>query len=67
MKFFVNKNLMHNGKVFSKGHQVKESDDGFKELFRVGHISEVKQHEKIEAKPSEKPAKLQEPEKQPKK
>lgn len=64
MKFSVNKNLIHDGKHYSKGHAIKESDENFKTLQSMGHVDEVKHHEKAEIKPETKPLKPAESKKQ---
>jgi len=38
--FVVNKNINHNGKSYAKDSEIKESDAGFKELLKSGHVNE---------------------------
>lgn len=59
-KYLINKNLIHNGVHYKKHQIVNESIDGFKDLLKMGHISEVPLkdliEEKVEEKAEEKPA-----------
>ncbi len=42
MKLYkVNKNVEHNGKSYPKDGEIKESDEGFKDLLQAGHAEEV--------------------------
>lgn len=38
--FFVNKNINHNGTIYSNGAEIKIGDPGFKELLAAGHLNE---------------------------
>ncbi len=55
-KYVMNKNVEHNGKPYPKGTEIKESDDGFKNLVQAGHADELEvSGAKAESEPSEQP------------
>ena len=38
-KYVMNKNVIHSGKAYSAGQEIRESDAGFKELVQAGHAN----------------------------
>ena len=40
-KYVMNKNVEHNGKPYSKGQEIKPSDEGFKSIVQAGHADEI--------------------------
>lgn len=40
-KHVMNKNVHHNGKLYEKGKQIKESDEGFKAIVDKGHADAI--------------------------
>lgn len=36
-KYLMNKNVEHNGKMYAKGSEIQEGDDGFEEIVKKGH------------------------------
>lgn len=39
--FVMNKNVHHNRKEYKKGFVIEESDDGFADLKKAGHVEEA--------------------------
>lgn len=52
-KYLMNKNVVHNGKDYPNGSELKESDDGFKSLIAQGHATELKFADPVEVKAEE--------------
>ncbi len=40
----MNKNVQHNGKKYDKGHIIEESDSGFQDLKKMGHVDDNGKH-----------------------
>lgn len=49
-KYIMNKNVIHDGQMYSKNSEIKNSDKGFKELVHSGHANEIE----IESEPEKK-------------
>lgn len=50
-KYFMNKNVNHNGNFYAQGQEMSEKDAGFKELLQNGHmdVQQPKHESKVEA------------------
>ncbi len=53
--FLLNKNVLHNGKSYPKGSEIKKGDDGFEALVKNGHAEEAKSVAHAEGGSSEQP------------
>ncbi len=38
-KYMMNKNVLHNGKMYASGTELVEGADGFKDLVQAGHAT----------------------------